>query len=131
MRDALKARRRNRYPTAAVLLSVFLVLDMGQVAAQAELVPGRRRRWWRPACRIPSAWTAAWTKPPGWPSRRSAAMMTCPIFGAEPSEKTEFRIAYDDDYLYVSGVLHDRAPTVSGPHRSAGTTAASPTTGSR
>jgi hypothetical protein len=31
-----------------------------------------------------------------------------PDAGAEPSERTEFRLAYDDDYLYVAGRLYDR-----------------------
>jgi hypothetical protein len=38
------------------------------------------------------------------------AVMSSPTFGAEPSERTEFRIAYDENYLYISGVLHDREP---------------------
>jgi hypothetical protein len=38
------------------------------------------------------------------------AVMSEPNYGAEPTERTEFRIAYDDDFLYVSGVLHDRDP---------------------
>lgn len=38
------------------------------------------------------------------------AVMSSPTFGLEPSEATELRIAYDDDYLYISGVLHDRDP---------------------
>jgi hypothetical protein len=38
------------------------------------------------------------------------AVMSSPNFGAEPSEPTEFRIAYDENYLYISGVLHDREP---------------------
>ncbi len=38
------------------------------------------------------------------------AVASEPTYGAEPSESTEFRIAHDDTYLYVSGVLHDRDP---------------------
>jgi hypothetical protein len=38
------------------------------------------------------------------------AVMSEPSYGAEPSEGTEFRLAYDDVYLYVSGVMHDRDP---------------------
>jgi hypothetical protein len=34
-----------------------------------------------------------------------------PDAGAEPSERTEFRLAYDDDYLYVAGRLYDRDPS--------------------
>ncbi len=30
-----------------------------------------------------------------------------PVFGADPSERTEIRIAYDDQYLYVAGRLYD------------------------
>lgn len=33
-----------------------------------------------------------------------------PVFGAAPSERTEFRIAHDDDHLYVSGRLFDSEP---------------------
>jgi hypothetical protein len=33
-----------------------------------------------------------------------------PVFGAVPSERTEFRIAHDDDHLYVSGRLFDSEP---------------------
>jgi hypothetical protein len=38
------------------------------------------------------------------------AVMHAPTFGVEPSERTEFRIAYDEDYLYLSGILHDGEP---------------------
>jgi len=34
-----------------------------------------------------------------------------PVFGAEPSEKTEIRVAYDDNYLYVSGRLYESHPS--------------------
>ncbi|MEE9464677.1 MAG: DUF5916 domain-containing protein [Candidatus Neomarinimicrobiota bacterium] len=33
-----------------------------------------------------------------------------PVFGGEPTEKTEIRIAYDDEYFYVSGRLYDSEP---------------------
>ena len=33
-----------------------------------------------------------------------------PNYGAEPSERTEIRIAYDDDYLYVSANCYDNEP---------------------
>jgi hypothetical protein len=33
-----------------------------------------------------------------------------PVFGAEPSEKTEVLMVYDDKYLYVAGRLFDREP---------------------
>lgn len=34
-----------------------------------------------------------------------------PNFGKEPSERTEFLVAHDDDYLYVAGRLYDREPS--------------------
>lgn len=37
-------------------------------------------------------------------------VMQEPYFGREPSERTEFLVAYDDDYLYVAGRLYDREP---------------------
>jgi hypothetical protein len=39
------------------------------------------------------------------------AVSSFPDAGAEPSERTEFRLAYDDDYLYVAGRLYDRDPS--------------------
>jgi hypothetical protein len=33
-----------------------------------------------------------------------------PVFGAEPSEKTEILMAYDDKYLYIAGRLFDKEP---------------------
>lgn len=46
------------------------------------------------------------------------AAVHAPTFGAEPSERTEFRVAYDDDYLYFGCTARDsdaagiRAPTL-------------------
>lgn len=33
-----------------------------------------------------------------------------PVFKADPTERTEIRIAYDDDYLYVAGRMYDSDP---------------------
>ncbi|UCH63087.1 MAG: carbohydrate binding family 9 domain-containing protein [Fidelibacterota bacterium] len=33
-----------------------------------------------------------------------------PVFGGSPTERTEIRIAYDDDYLYASGRFYDSDP---------------------
>jgi hypothetical protein len=38
-------------------------------------------------------------------------VMHFPNFGAEPSERTEILVAYDDDFLYVAGRLYDREPS--------------------
>ena len=37
-------------------------------------------------------------------------VMQRPVFGEEPSEKTEILLAYEDDYLYVAGRLYDKEP---------------------
>jgi len=38
-------------------------------------------------------------------------VMHMPNFGAEPSERTEILVAYDDDFLYVAGRLCDSEPS--------------------
>lgn len=38
------------------------------------------------------------------------ALSSFPTYGASPSERTEFRLAYDDEYLYVAGRLYDSDP---------------------
>ena len=38
------------------------------------------------------------------------ATMQTPTFGQAPSERTEFRVAYDDQYLYASGRMYDSDP---------------------
>jgi hypothetical protein len=35
-----------------------------------------------------------------------------PTYGAEPTERTEIRVAYDDEYLYVGGRLYASTPDV-------------------
>ncbi len=39
-------------------------------------------------------------------------VMFMPVFGAEPSEKTEIRLCYNNQYLYVSGRLYDNDPSL-------------------
>jgi len=38
-------------------------------------------------------------------------VMHMPNFGAEPSERTEILVAYDENFLYVAGQLFDREPS--------------------
>jgi len=38
-------------------------------------------------------------------------VMFMPNFGAEPSERTEILVAYDENFLYVAGRLYDREPS--------------------
>ncbi|UFH54319.1 carbohydrate binding family 9 domain-containing protein [Spirosoma sp. KNUC1025] len=45
---------------------------------------------------------------PGWKAIPSFPVtMHIPTVGAEPTERTEFRVAYDDNFLYVAGWLYD------------------------
>ncbi|MBD2756542.1 carbohydrate binding family 9 domain-containing protein [Spirosoma validum] len=45
---------------------------------------------------------------PGWKTIPSFPVtMHIPTVGAEPTERTEFRVAYDDNFLYVAGWLYD------------------------
>lgn len=37
-------------------------------------------------------------------------VMQKPVFGGEPSERTEILIGYDSDYLYVAGRMYDSSP---------------------
>ena len=38
--------------------------------------------------------------------------MHAPVFGREPSEKTDVRIAYDDKYLYAGAKLYYKDPVI-------------------
>ena len=38
-------------------------------------------------------------------------IMHMPVYGKEPSEASSIKIAYDDKYLYVSGVLSQKDPS--------------------
>ena len=56
------------------------------------------------------------------------ATMYQPVFQGEMTERTEFRIAYDDNYLYVAGRFYDTDPGVSYPVHSTETGARLPMT---
>ncbi|UCH13162.1 MAG: carbohydrate binding family 9 domain-containing protein [Bacteroidales bacterium] len=46
-----------------------------------------------------------------WNNTSSLPFITYqPVFGAEPSEKTEVLLTYDDKYFYIAGRLFDREP---------------------
>ena len=48
---------------------------------------------------------------PAWESVEPLPMvMQAPDFGGPPTERTEIRLAYDDDYLYVAGRFYDSEP---------------------
>jgi hypothetical protein len=118
--DSARAPRIPRGAAAAALLAAAVVgATAGPLAAQAATADASLQLGAASGARTPllvsrisspirmdgrvdeAAWLAI--EPLG-------ATMSSPTFGAEPSERTEFRIAYDEDYLYISGVLHDRDP---------------------
>jgi hypothetical protein len=41
---------------------------------------------------------------------RLPATMQVPVYGRSPSQETDFFIAYDDDYVYLSGRMYDNTP---------------------
>ena len=48
---------------------------------------------------------------PGWQAIPALpATMCMPTSGAVPSERTEFRVAYDDDFFYAAGWFYDSNP---------------------
>ncbi len=48
---------------------------------------------------------------PAWRDVQPLEMiMFLPVWGSPPSQRTEFLVAYDDDYLYVAGRLYDGDP---------------------
>ena len=52
-----------------------------------------------------------WVDEPAWDEIRPVPVVTySPTYGTDPTEETEFRIAYDETYLYVSGRLFDSDP---------------------
>jgi hypothetical protein len=119
--DATPARRTPALVAAAALLTALLAgATGGPLAAQADppaevsLQVGSRTGARAPlvATRLSGAVRldgrvdeAAWMA-----IEPLRAVMNSPTFGSEPSERTEFRIAYDESHLYISGVLHDREP---------------------
>ncbi|CAN5636639.1 hypothetical protein BH23GEM3_BH23GEM3_02720 [soil metagenome] len=118
--NAAARRSPLRAAAAALLAALLLGATAGPLAAQANApADASRHVGTRPGAAAPLVATrlssplrldgrvdeAAWLA-----IEPLRAVMSSPTFGAEPSERTEFRIAYDEDYLYISGVLHDREP---------------------
>ncbi len=49
---------------------------------------------------------------PAWQAIQPLPLtMNSPTYGGEPTERTEIRIAYDDNYLYASGAFYDSDPS--------------------
>lgn len=102
--------RKSPSATAALILRIILFLMIGSaVYAQEKNSPGEEP-YVLPRLEGPiqlDGWSdeAAWDNIEPLPVK-----MYQPTWGAEPSERTEIRVAYDNDYLYVSGRLFYSQP---------------------
>jgi hypothetical protein len=105
-------RRTTRRPpaataAAAIATTLELALVAGSAAAGPEPAPvvhvvhrlEAPLRWNDPA-RSP-----LWDGVPALP-----AVQSSPVYGAAPSERTVFRIAHDDTYLYAAAWMYDSEP---------------------
>jgi hypothetical protein len=92
-------------PTPALLpaLAVLLVLIPSGVRAQDAPFPIPRLT--APVEIDGRVDEAAWMAIPPLP-----AVSSSPVFDVPPSERTEFRLAYDDEYLYLAGRMYDSDP---------------------
>jgi hypothetical protein len=95
---------RGLHAVVAVITLTFLVGGMQGLRAQTTPI--------MELTRLTSAVTldgypneAAWADVPALP-----LTMYFPTFGGEPQERTEIRVAYDDDYLYAAGWFYDSDP---------------------
>jgi hypothetical protein len=87
---------------ALVLLGGTGAAAMGQEPEAASVVVPRLAeplRWNDPAS------SRAWDAVPDLPAVQSA-----PVYGAAPSERTVFRLAHDNDYLYAAAWMYDSEP---------------------
>jgi hypothetical protein len=91
---------------AARVAAVVVGMCSQAVGAEAQSTPYRVQRLSAPIQLDGRSDEPAWQAIEPLP-----AVSSFPDAGAAPSERTEFRLAYDDDYLYVAGRLYDRDPS--------------------
>lgn len=110
MRDGTRVKRTSGYVTFLLLLHAAPVLAQSSAletvfltGPEAEPLPLPRLAGpididGRPDER-------AWQDVPALP-----LTMYSPVFRGEPTQRTEIRVAYDDDYLYAAGWFYDTEP---------------------
>jgi hypothetical protein len=94
-------------PVSALALAVAVLASAAGAATGQELEAGPHvvhrldapLRWNDPTSR------PAWERVPALPAVQSA-----PVHGAAPSERTVFRLAHDDAYLYAAAWMYDSEP---------------------
>jgi hypothetical protein len=92
-------------PTALLLALRLLILLLPRAAA-AQDAPFPIPRLTGPVEIDGRVDEAAWLAIPPLP-----AVSSSPVFNVPPSERTEFRLAYDDEYLYLAGRMYDSDPS--------------------
>jgi hypothetical protein len=102
MMDAMTIARAAHVVMVAV--GVHAGMNVGAVAAQSALYRVQRLS-------APIQLDGHSDEPASQAIEPLPAVSSFPDAGAAPSERTEFRLAYDDVYLYVSGRLYDRDPS--------------------
>ncbi|MCD6201047.1 MAG: carbohydrate binding family 9 domain-containing protein [Bacteroidales bacterium] len=98
-----KSRKRGRSAGKIMLLIWFAALSLGSFSQDLWTVP-------KITCKIDFdglPFEQAWEQVPPLPM-----LMQMPVFGNKPSEKTEIRVTYDDHYIYISGRLYDKNPSL-------------------
>lgn len=110
-REALRPRSRPTRSFAAAVLTVLLALGYREAQAQ-DAAASEKRESPLALHRLPEPVKLdgvidehAWESIPALPM-----IQHLPRFGERPSERTEIRVAYDDDYIYMAARLYDSHP---------------------
>jgi hypothetical protein len=88
------------------LLPALLVTLLAPAAAVAQEAPLVLTRLAGPIVVDGDLGDAAWQDVPALP-----LTMYLPVFRGEPTQRTEIRVAYDDEYFYVGGWFYDTDPS--------------------
>ena len=85
------------------LLLVTAFVTAGAVTARAQEAPLPLARLSGPIVLDGTPDEPAWERVPSLP-----LTMYSPVFRGRPTQRTEIRVAYDDDYFYAAGWFFDR-----------------------
>lgn len=89
--------------TSGIIVSLFLLIGVLQGISQDRYIISRIKG----EIRLDGI-----SNEPGWEEIESLpVIMHVPNFGNPPSEQTDVRIAYDDNYLYIAARLYDSEPS--------------------
>jgi hypothetical protein len=99
---------RGRAASARAVVLAALALTLAATGARAQQPPLEVRRVAEPIRLDGRLDDAGWVGIEPLP-----AFMFLPANGAEPTERTEFLVAYDDDYLYFGGRLYMADPALT------------------